>query len=56
MFGFLLDLFFDPEDGGDMYLHKVSSSSTDYMTLYPTRQTSSLTILHQAVIEDVLAI
>jgi hypothetical protein len=35
--GFLLDLFFDPEIGGDMFLRNVSLLSTDYMVLYPRR-------------------
>jgi hypothetical protein len=29
--GFLLGLFFDPEDEGDMFLRNVCSLSTDYM-------------------------
>jgi hypothetical protein len=39
--GFLLGLFFDPEDGGDMFLQNVSRLSTDYAALYPRRQNSS---------------
>jgi hypothetical protein len=35
--GFLLGLFFDPEDGSDMFLRKVGRLSTDYMTLYSRR-------------------
>jgi hypothetical protein len=35
--GFLLSLFFDPEDGGDMFLRKVSLLATDNMVLYPTK-------------------
>jgi hypothetical protein len=38
--GFLLDLFFDPEDGGDMFLRNVGWLSTDYMALYTRRQCS----------------
>jgi hypothetical protein len=34
--GFLLDLFFGPEDG-DMFLRNVGSLSTDYTALYPIR-------------------
>jgi hypothetical protein len=33
--GFLLGLFFDPEDGGDTFLRN------DYMALYPRRQNFS---------------
>jgi hypothetical protein len=33
--GFLLGLFFHPEDGGDMFLR------TDHVALYPRRQNSS---------------
>jgi hypothetical protein len=28
--GFLLGLYFEPEDGGDMFLRNVSSLSMDY--------------------------
>jgi hypothetical protein len=35
--GFLLGLFFDPEDGGDMFLHDVGSFSPDHTALYPRR-------------------
>jgi hypothetical protein len=35
--GFLLGLFFDPEDGDDMFLRNVSWPSTDYTALYPRR-------------------
>jgi hypothetical protein len=33
--GYLLGLFFYPEDGGDMLLRNVDSLSTDYIELYP---------------------
>jgi hypothetical protein len=36
---FLFGLFFDPEDGTDMFLQNVSRLSTDYMILYPRRWT-----------------
>jgi hypothetical protein len=35
--GFLLDLFFYPEIGGDIFLRNVSLLSTDYRALYPRR-------------------
>jgi hypothetical protein len=40
--GFLLGLFFDPEDGGDMFLRNVDSFSTDYTALHPRRYTLQL--------------
>jgi hypothetical protein len=33
--GFLFDLFFDLEDGGDMFSRNVIWFTTDYMALYP---------------------
>jgi hypothetical protein len=33
--GFFLGLFFNPEDGGDMFLLNIGCFSTDYMALYP---------------------
>jgi hypothetical protein len=39
--GFLLNLFFDPEDGGYMFLRNVGWHSADYMALYPRRLYSS---------------
>jgi hypothetical protein len=36
----LLDLFFDPKDGRDMFLRKVGWLATDYMALYSRRQNS----------------
>jgi hypothetical protein len=38
---FLLCLFFDPEDWGDMFLRKVGWPSTDYAALYLRRLNSS---------------
>jgi hypothetical protein len=35
--GFLPSLFFDPEDGGDMFLRNVDLLSTDYTALHPRR-------------------
>jgi hypothetical protein len=39
--GFLLRLFFDPEDGGKMFLQNVYQLSTHYMMFYPRRLGSS---------------
>jgi hypothetical protein len=33
--------YYDPEDGGDMFLRNVGRLSTDYTALYPRRQKSS---------------
>jgi hypothetical protein len=38
--GFLFSLFFNPEDGGDMFLRNVGLLSMDYTALYPTRYKS----------------
>jgi hypothetical protein len=35
--GFLLGLFFDPEDGDDMFLRNFRRLSADYTALYPRR-------------------
>jgi hypothetical protein len=35
--GFLLGLFFDPEDGGDMFLQNVNELSIGYTALYSRR-------------------
>jgi hypothetical protein len=39
--GFLLGLFFDPEDGGDMFLRNVGRLSKNYTALYPKRRNPS---------------
>jgi hypothetical protein len=39
--GFLLGLFFDPEDGGDIFFRNIGSLSTDYTMLYLRRYNSS---------------
>jgi hypothetical protein len=45
--GILLDLFFDPEDGGDMFLQYMSGLSGDYTALNSRKQYFSiLTLLH----------
>jgi hypothetical protein len=33
--GFLLDLFFDPEDGGDVFVRSIDLLSAHYTALYP---------------------
>jgi hypothetical protein len=38
---FLLNYFFDPEDGGDMILRNVGCNSTDYTASYPRKLCSS---------------
>jgi hypothetical protein len=38
--GFLLGLFFDPEDGGNMFLRNVYLFSTDYTAFNPRTQHS----------------
>jgi hypothetical protein len=35
--GFLFGLFFDPEDGSDMFFQNFGWLSTEYMALYPRR-------------------
>jgi hypothetical protein len=39
---FLLDFFFDPEDGGDMFVQNVGRLSTDYTALFLRRYNSSV--------------
>jgi hypothetical protein len=43
--GFLLVLFLDPEDGGDMFIRNICWLSTDYTAIYSRRQYSSNLIL-----------
>jgi hypothetical protein len=38
----LLSIFFNPEDGIDMFLRNVNWLSTDYTTLYPRRQNTTV--------------
>jgi hypothetical protein len=35
--GFLIGLFYDLENGGDIFLRNVGLLSTDYTALYPRR-------------------
>jgi hypothetical protein len=37
----MLDLYFDPIDGSDIFRRNVGLLSADYMALYPRRQNSS---------------
>jgi hypothetical protein len=45
--GFLLTLFFDPEDGGDMFLINVGWLSTDYTALYRRKEYPLLRVIIQ---------
>jgi hypothetical protein len=45
--GFLSDLVFNPEDGGDMFLRKVGWLSTDKTVFYLRRQNSSQAMLSE---------
>jgi hypothetical protein len=38
----LLELFFDPEDGGNMFLRNVDWLSPDYTTVYPSHRCENL--------------
>jgi hypothetical protein len=49
---FLLGLFFDSEDGGDMSLRNISWLSTYYKALYPRRQNSSKTNIHHIIVTE----
>jgi hypothetical protein len=44
--GLLLGLFFDPEDGSNMFLWNVGLLSTDYMALYSKRCNFSILIFY----------
>jgi hypothetical protein len=46
--GFLVGFFFNPENGGDMFLRNVSRFSTNYTALYPRRQKSSISVKTQS--------
>jgi hypothetical protein len=37
----LLGLFFDPEDGGNIFIQNASCLSTNYTALYPRRENFS---------------
>jgi hypothetical protein len=39
---FMLDLFFDAEDAGDLFLRNVGFPSLGYKAVYPRRQYSSV--------------
>jgi hypothetical protein len=45
--GFLLGLFFDPEDGDNIFPQKTGWLSTDYTVLYPREQNSCSLIVPQ---------
>jgi hypothetical protein len=46
-YSFFLGLFFDTEDGGDLFLRNVGWLSTDYTALFPRRENSSRTTVIQ---------
>jgi hypothetical protein len=48
----LLGLFFDREDGGDIFLRNFGRLSTDYTALYPKRQNSAIRFLSYGSPED----
>jgi hypothetical protein len=43
--GFVLGSFFDPEDGGNMFLRNIDWLSTDYTALYRRRENTLLILL-----------
>jgi hypothetical protein len=50
--GFLLGLFFRPEDGGDIFLRNVGLILTDYTALYPRRYNCSYRIFVVSFLES----
>jgi hypothetical protein len=50
---FLLDLFFNPEDGSNMMIQNFTCLSTDYMALYPRRQYFSYRICSKILLREV---
>jgi hypothetical protein len=46
--GFLLGLFFDPEEGSDIFLRNVGRLSTDYTALYPVTEIFLTTALRNS--------
>jgi hypothetical protein len=48
---FLLDLFIDSEDGGDMFIRNFNFLSTEYTELYSRRQNSSTSKLAQGSVQ-----
>jgi hypothetical protein len=46
---FLLDFFFDPEDGGDIFLQNVRCLSADSMRHVPDERTLNPTLIHSFV-------
>jgi hypothetical protein len=46
--GFLLNLFFNHEDGGDIFLRMVGWHAIDDTTLYPRRRYSSMNFQHKS--------
>jgi hypothetical protein len=50
--GFLLDLFFDLENRGDMFLRNIGWLSTDCTALYPRRWCSSTIVMSVIIFND----
>jgi hypothetical protein len=46
--------FFDPEDGGDMFLRNVGWNSTDYTASYPRSWYSSIVLLLTDILESLI--
>jgi hypothetical protein len=51
--GFLLGLFFDPEDGGDMFFRNVGWLSANCTALCPRRQNSRMRVFENRVLRRI---
>jgi hypothetical protein len=54
--GFLLGLFFEPEDTGDLFLRNVGWLSTDSTVLYPRRYYPLITFVQGSFSDDIKAL